>query len=218
MAHTMRSGRTRLTREERREQIVAAAAEVFSGRDPATVTFEEIADAAGVSRALVYNYFGDRNGLLEAVYVRASAELNSRVASALASDGDRRAVLRRAVEAHVSYASTDPAGYRYAAGGTSFARLPAFHASRIRSTARNLGDTDEADTIATAVLAVLHSCVVHWLDQPSIDAGRLAEVLTAFLGGGLDEVRHAAVLASGPEVPTAAVRAPRRRSGRRSIA
>src|SRR5215470_15509912 len=52
--------RTRLAREERREQIVDAAAEVFQGRNPADVTFEEIADAAGVSRALVYNYFGDR--------------------------------------------------------------------------------------------------------------------------------------------------------------
>ena len=55
--------RTRLTRATRREQIIDAAVDVFKGRDPNDVTFEEVADAAGVSRALVYNYFGDRRGL-----------------------------------------------------------------------------------------------------------------------------------------------------------
>ena len=36
-------GRTRLTPELRRAQIVDAAIEVFSGREPSEVTFEEIA-------------------------------------------------------------------------------------------------------------------------------------------------------------------------------
>ena len=47
--------RTRLARTQRRDQIVDATAEVLRERDPAVVTFEEIADAAGVSRALLYN-------------------------------------------------------------------------------------------------------------------------------------------------------------------
>ena len=59
--------RTRLDPEIRREQIVEAAEQVFHGRDPSEVTFEEIAEAAGVSRALVYNYFGDKGGLIAAV-------------------------------------------------------------------------------------------------------------------------------------------------------
>ena len=48
---------------ERRAQIVEAAADVFRGRDPAGVRFEEVARAAGVSRSLVYAYFGDRGEL-----------------------------------------------------------------------------------------------------------------------------------------------------------
>ena len=51
---------TRLDPAVRRTQIIEAAAELFAERDPAEAPFEEIADAAGVSRALVYNYFGDR--------------------------------------------------------------------------------------------------------------------------------------------------------------
>src|SRR5947207_6769910 len=78
--------RTRLGREARREQIVDAAAAVFQRRDPAEVTFEEIADAAGVSRALVYNYFGDRNGVLEAVYRRNLRLLRERIGAVLTTN------------------------------------------------------------------------------------------------------------------------------------
>ena len=52
---------------------------MFKGRDPSEVTFEEIADAAGVSRALVYNYFGDRRGLVAAVFRRHTELLHDAV-------------------------------------------------------------------------------------------------------------------------------------------
>ncbi len=71
--------RTRLDPELRRSQIVEAAVRVFSETDPVEVTFEEIAEAAGVSRALVYNYFGDRGGLVAAVYLHTFDELNDQL-------------------------------------------------------------------------------------------------------------------------------------------
>ncbi len=181
-------GRTRLNRTERREQIVAAAASVFAGRDPAGVTFEEIADGAGVSRALVYNYFGDRNGLLEAVYRRAVSELGARVTAAVVSTDDRRDALRRAVEAHLAYARSDPAGYRYASGEAAFAQLPRLHADRVRATARSLGGAPESEVLATAVLAVIHASVLQWLERPTLPEDRFVEVLSEFLGGGLGAV------------------------------
>ena len=46
-----------------------AAAEVFRQHDPATVRFDEVAQAAGVSRSLVYAYFGDRGELIAAVHL-----------------------------------------------------------------------------------------------------------------------------------------------------
>ena len=52
---------------------------MFSETDPVEVTFEEIAEAAGVSRALLYNYFGDRGGLVAAVYLHTFNELNVRL-------------------------------------------------------------------------------------------------------------------------------------------
>src|SRR3954447_3739692 len=115
--------RTRLARDERREQLVDAAAAVLEGRDPAEVTFEEIADAAGVSRALVYNYFGDRNGLLEGVYQRNGDRLQIAVRDALVDEGEGRRGLRAAIDVHVRFAQDDQAAYRYAAGQVPFPRL-----------------------------------------------------------------------------------------------
>jgi hypothetical protein len=47
--------------------------------ETADVTFEEVADAAGVSRALVYNCFGDRRGLVAAVFQRHTDRLHAAV-------------------------------------------------------------------------------------------------------------------------------------------
>jgi AcrR family transcriptional regulator len=180
--------RTRLAREERREQIVDAAAEVFQGRDPAGVTFEEIADAAGVSRALVYNYFGDRNGVLEALYRRNLGLLRQRIGTVMVANRGRQA-LRELVRVNVEFAIENPAGYRYAAGEGIFSRLPALEIRRISSVATNLGGDADAHLVARGWLSAIHGMVIYWLDHPDgISAERAVDLITAFLGGALAEV------------------------------
>src|SRR5215207_9651136 len=163
--------RTRLAREERREQIIAAATEVFGGRDPADVTFEEIADAAGVSRALVYNYFGDRHGLVEAVYLRHVEALRERVTAALSSVRGRREALARVIRVHLEYARDDPNGYRYAAGETAFAGLPRLDAQRVAEVAAAYGGGPDAELLAKGFVMSVRAMVLHWLDAgtPTID-------------------------------------------------
>lgn len=60
--------RSRLRADARRnsEQIRAAAIGAFQGRG-LTVPLEEVAEAAGVSKATIFNRFGGRIGLIEAV-------------------------------------------------------------------------------------------------------------------------------------------------------
>lgn len=178
--------RTRLAREERREQIVAAAAEVFEGRDPAEVTFEEIAERAGVSRALVYNYFGDRHGLLEAVYRREVDELQGRVQGALATLPGGRDALAAAIRVHLDHAAGDPTGYRYAAGETAFARLPELHDERVADIAHNLGGGARALLVAKGLLAAIQAMVLHWLDHRDLTVEETADVMTVMLWEGLE--------------------------------
>ncbi len=53
----------RLEHDERRGQILAAAAKLFAERHYASVSTKDIADAAGVARGLLHHYFGSKRDL-----------------------------------------------------------------------------------------------------------------------------------------------------------
>ena len=177
--------RTRLAREERREQILDAAEVVLARREAIDVTFEEIADAAGVSRALVYNYFGDRHGLVEAIYLRSVHELDVAVTAALSSTRGAREAVAATVWAHLDMAAAKPAAYRHAAGETTCPGLAALAATRAARLALALGGALDGEIVARALLTATHAMVLGWLDNDRRDAERTAEVITAFIFGGL---------------------------------
>ncbi|SDO26561.1 transcriptional regulator, TetR family [Streptomyces sp. cf386] len=68
--------------DERRQQLIGVALELFSQRSPDDVSIDEIAAAAGISRPLVYHYFPGKLSLYEAALKRASEELADRFVEA----------------------------------------------------------------------------------------------------------------------------------------
>lgn len=61
-----RSSRRRVTAERTRARLLKAASTMLGGRD--SVSLEAVAKKAGVTRLTVYNQFGSRRALLEAVF------------------------------------------------------------------------------------------------------------------------------------------------------
>jgi AcrR family transcriptional regulator len=94
--------RRRLPPEERRALIVAAAAEEFGQRGHRAARMEDIARAAGVTKAVLYDHFPSKGALHAEVVRRASNDLVASVSeAALAEDDPRerfRAALRRTFE------------------------------------------------------------------------------------------------------------------------
>ncbi|MFJ4093509.1 TetR/AcrR family transcriptional regulator [Kitasatospora sp. NPDC089913] len=70
--------RRRLSVDERREQLIAVALELFSHRPPEEVSIDDIAAAAGASRPLVYHYFPGKQAIYEESLRRAGRELSAR--------------------------------------------------------------------------------------------------------------------------------------------
>ncbi|MEU9959239.1 TetR/AcrR family transcriptional regulator [Streptomyces sp. NPDC050982] len=70
--------RRRMGVEERRQQLIGVALDLFSRRSPDDVSIDEIAAAAGISRPLVYHYFPGKLSLYEAALKRASDDLAER--------------------------------------------------------------------------------------------------------------------------------------------
>ncbi|MGQ4378593.1 TetR/AcrR family transcriptional regulator [Streptomyces sp. SAS_267] len=70
--------RRRMGVEERRQQLIGVALDLFSRRSPDEVSIDEIASAAGISRPLVYHYFPGKLSLYEAALQRAADDLAGR--------------------------------------------------------------------------------------------------------------------------------------------
>lgn len=176
---------TRLGRSERRAQIVDAALRVFADRDASDVAFEEIADAAGVSRALVYNYFGDRAGLLEAVYRHHATLLGHEVADALHGVRSPRHSLECVVRAHLEFARRSPNSYRYATGEAVFTHLPRLDKERVTALARMFGEGPSAVLVARGSVSSLQAMVLQWVASGADDLDGAASAITNFLWKGL---------------------------------
>ena len=73
-----RAPRRRLSVDERREQLIAVALDLFSRRAPEEVSIDDIAAAAGASRPLVYHYFPGKQAIYEESLRRAGRELAAR--------------------------------------------------------------------------------------------------------------------------------------------
>ncbi|MFG2744343.1 TetR/AcrR family transcriptional regulator [Streptomyces chartreusis] len=67
--------RRRLSTEERREQLLAVGARLFSESPYGEVWIEQVAEIAGVSRGLLYHYFPTKRDFFAAVVERESARM-----------------------------------------------------------------------------------------------------------------------------------------------
>lgn len=74
-----RTGTKGVPREEREHQIVEAAMLAFGTRGFAATSIADVAAAAGISKPLIYNYFGSKDGLHAACLARGAALLGGEV-------------------------------------------------------------------------------------------------------------------------------------------
>ena len=70
-------------KQERAESILDAAESVFFKKGFNHTTMDEIAQSAGLSRALLYVYFTDKSAIMRAIMLRAAEEMESRFEQAL---------------------------------------------------------------------------------------------------------------------------------------
>ena len=97
---------------ERRSQLVEVARSVFAelGYDGASI--EEIAARAEVSKPIVYEHFGGKEGLFAVVVDRESAKLLDMIASRLGPHIAGREQIHNSAMAFLDYIEEDPNGFR----------------------------------------------------------------------------------------------------------
>jgi AcrR family transcriptional regulator len=102
---------TRLPAAQRKAMLLDVAREVFAERGLDGTSMEEIAARAGVSKPVVYEHFGDKEGVYDAVVGQELDLLISRFTTAL--DGDSpRLLLEQATLALLGYIQEREDGFR----------------------------------------------------------------------------------------------------------
>ena len=120
--------RPRMTGAARREQLVTVGRTLFAAKGIEGTSVEEIASTALVSKPVVYEHFGGKEGLYAVVCDRELAYLGAEITESLQGEGSRRRI-ERAAMALLRYVEERTDGFRILvreaspAGGGSYSTL-----------------------------------------------------------------------------------------------
>lgn len=176
--------RQRLDVEARRSQLLAVGSELFASRPYDDVWIDDVAERAGVSRGLLYHYFGNKRGFLHAVIERETQQ----ILAATEPDPDVPAdeQLRVSIEGYLDYVVAHPHGYRAIFRGvvSSDPRVRELVDANLRRQEERIlaaftAGASASPQLRLAVhgwLAFLVSVVLDWLDDPAVERSALVQL------------------------------------------
>lgn len=164
----------RLTVEQRREQLIAVALELFASRPPEEVSLDDVAEAAGASRPLVYRYFaGGKQQLYEAALRSAATELTRRFVEPATGTPTER--LAQVLDRYFGFVAEHDAGYGALLRGGSVVEtertssiVDEVRRAAFRHVMRHLGVRQPGPRLALLVrswISVVEGSALTWLDE-----------------------------------------------------
>ena len=106
------SKRPRMTGVQRREQLISVARQLFASNGFGATSIEEVAANAGVSKPIVYQHFGGKEGLYAVIVDREITELASSITRALETAAGAHAMAEGAALALLDYIESNTDGFR----------------------------------------------------------------------------------------------------------
>ncbi|WP_017557178.1 MULTISPECIES: TetR/AcrR family transcriptional regulator [Nocardiopsis] len=190
----------------RREDLIRTALELFALRSPDRVTPEDVAEAADVSRALVYRYFPNMAELREAALRTAVDELAPRLAPP--PDLPVTEQLRTALRAFIAFADAYAPAYTALLRGGSIVATESTESviDEVRRQVLDLllersgaGEPAPRELLAMRCwISTVESAVLIWLQERPMGAEELADwlldqllAMTGAAGAGEVETRAA---------------------------
>lgn len=101
-----RPPRRRLSPQDRTEQILNVAAQLILDEGLTEFSMERLGRDAGVSKALIYNYFPNQTDLLRALLEREIVQLHERGTHVIASSAGFPDMLRQTTRMYINYIAT----------------------------------------------------------------------------------------------------------------
>ncbi len=182
-------------------QTLSAAHLLFAERGYAAVTMDEIAAAIGVTKPLLYNYFGNKERLYIACMERAGDALIQTIARAVSETANPGDALGAGVRAFFSFLDTDRSAWAVLfdetlpQAGEVFERVAAYRGQIVDLVSASLlaqipmrrreGAKVEVEALSTALLGASEALARWWLRTEAITAEDAAALLVSTVEPGL---------------------------------
>lgn len=183
------------------EQTLLAAHGLFAERGYAAVKMDEIAASVGVTKPLLYNYFGNKEQLYIACMERAGDSLTKTVAEAVADSANPGEALGAGVRAFFQFLDSDRAAWAVLfdetlpRGGEIAERVADYRGVIVELVSGSLlsqlpQDRRDAvrvefEALSTALLGAAEALARWWLRTEEISAAEAAELLISTIEPGL---------------------------------
>jgi AcrR family transcriptional regulator len=182
----------RVPRAVRERQIVELAEELFSERGYQGASMEELARRAGVTKPIVYELFGNKDGLFRACLERSADRLARQVADAVRAEVEPEARLRAGGLAFLRFAAEHRVAWELMMEGRfsdTAVEVRRSQAALVLELLREMtpGEVDqrELELVAHAVNSAYEG-VAHWMwEHPDEPIERLADWTVELLLPGL---------------------------------
>jgi AcrR family transcriptional regulator len=193
--------RSRLSRTDRMQQSIAVARGLFAEHGYAAVTMDAVAAEMGVTKPLLYTYFGNKEQLYIACMEPAGDALLAAVVTAVEGTSTPDAALRSGLRAFFEFVDQDRSAWRVlfdetlpVSGevaqrvGEYRERLNALVAAALLDQVparRRSGAAVEIEALSTTVMAAAEGMVRWWLRTEALTSGEAAELLIETIEPGL---------------------------------
>jgi AcrR family transcriptional regulator len=194
--------RRRLSAADRREQILAAALQVFAERGFHDASLEDVAARDGISKALIYEHFASKRELHRALMETHARELMARITAATApvEPGEER--LRAGIEAFLGWVEERRGAWRMLFRnvgdpemaealeelqeqlGTAIALLMAADAPHTHISDPDLGQA--VTVLARQLVGAVQALANWWNDHPDVPRERVLALAMDFAWVGLE--------------------------------
>ncbi len=187
--------RQRMTGKQRRDQLIIVGRSVFAERGFDGASVEEIASRAGVSKPVVYEHFGGKEGLYRAVIEREMEHLHTAIVGAI-QEGRWRERIERGILALLTYVEEETDGFIILAHGqlpgedrtysTILNRVTAQVSYLLAIAFEHRGLDEQAATLyGQALVGTVSNTALWWLDERTPDKHSAARHIANLCWNGL---------------------------------
>ena len=188
-----------MPRPVREQQLLDVAEEQFAENGYGGASIEAISRIAGVSRPIVYDHFGDKEGVYIACLRRARGELEEMILAAVATASTPREMIERGTSAYFEFVEQRGQRWSVLFGGVDLAGRAAAEVaslrfetvSRIRDLIAVIAPAAEPVTVeafAHAVSGSSEQVAKWWRANPAVTRAEVVRLQVAFAWSGLSQL------------------------------